>query len=790
MSISKASPSAKNPDPETPRDFVREIIHGDLESGKHTQVITRFPPEPNGYLHIGHAKSICLNFGVAKEFDGRYHLRFDDTNPTTEDVEYTEAIQRDIRWLGFDWGEHLYFASDYFETMYGYAVHLIEQGQAYVDSQTLEEIRENRGSISEPGTNSPYRDRSVEENLDLFRRMRDGEFEDGTHVLRAKIDMAAKNMLMRDPLLYRIRHAHHYRTGDTWCIYPMYDYAHCLEDAIEHVTHSLCTLEFENNREIYDWVIDHAPVPSRPRQYEFARLNLTYTVMSKRRLLKLVQDGHVAGWDDPRMPTLSGMRRRGYPPAAIRDFCDRVGVAKTHNVIDVALLEHSVREALNPEVPRVQAVLRPLELVIENYPEGDGEVFDAPSYPHDVPKEGSRDLPFSRTVYIEHDDFMVDPPEGYHRLAPDREVRLRYAYLVRCTGFDTDDHGTVIRVRCTYDPETRGGNAPDGRRVDGTIHWVSAAHALEAEVRVYDRLFSVEQPGGDEFLDQINPNSLEVLTDARVEPSLANAKPGESFQFERQGYFSVDEDSAASEDSAVASLVFNRTVTLRDTWAKLAGDARAQERKEVAERKAAEKAAAKKRQRELSQAEETRERELTPAQETRMNRFRDDLGLPEADARLIASEDAVADFFESTLEHHGEPHSVSKWVLNELLRELKDRSIDDLPFGPAELAELVALQDDGTVTAAAAKEVFGVLLDEGGTPADIVDARGLRQLDDEGEIEAAIQAALDANPGQTRAYRGGKTALLGFFMGQVMRATGGRANPKRVTELLRQALDG
>ena len=773
---------------ETRRDFVRDIVRADLESGKHQGVVTRFPPEPNGYLHIGHAKAICLNFGIAEEFGGRCHLRFDDTNPTTEDVEYTEAIERDIAWLGFDWGEHLYFASDYFAQMADYAVHLIRQGMAYVDSSNEAEIRELRGTINEPGRPSPDRDRSIEENLELFERMKAGELPDGSHVLRAKIDLAANNMLMRDPLLYRIRHAHHYRTGDAWCIYPMYDFAHCLEDAIEHVTHSVCTLEFENNRELYDWVIDHTPVPSRPRQYEFARLNLSYTVMSKRKLLQLVNEGHVEGWDDPRMPTLSGMRRRGYTPEAIRQFCDRVGVAKTYNVIDVALLEHSLRDDLNQKVPRVMAVLDPLEVVITNYPEGTSETFDAPFYPHDVPKEGSRPVPFSRTLHIEREDFEEDPPEGYYRLAPGREVRLRYAYLVTCTGVEKNDAGEVVRVLCTYDPATRGGNAPDGRRVPGTLHWVSAEHSIVAEVRLYDRLFDAELPGADDtdFLDQLNPDSLRRLEGARLEPSLASAAPGDRFQFERQGYFVADRDSTAE------TLVFNRTVTLRDTWAKLSGQAEVEERRHAAERKAAEKAALKERQRLEAQSAGEPERELDTHQEERATRYHDQHGLGEADARLLASDDAVADFFEAALATYAEPRPVANWVLNELLRELKDRTVGDLPFGPAELAGLVALQDGGEISGNAAKQVFEAMLagEAGGDPEAIVDARGLRVLDDTAAIAATIAEVLAANPGQVAAYRGGKTALLGFFIGQVMKATGGRAKAQQVRELLLEALGG
>ena len=551
--------------PNTPgRDFIRDLIDRDRAEGKYgRRVVTRFPPEPNGYLHIGHAKSICLNFGLAEEYGGTCHLRFDDTNPETEDPEYVESIQHDLRWLGFDWGKNLFFASDYFERLYDFAVELIRRGKAYVCSLSEDEIREYRGTVKEPGRNSPYRDRTVEENLDLFARMRAGEFEDGAHVLRGKIDMSAANMKLRDPLLYRIKKAAHYRRGDAWPIYPMYDFAHPLSDAIEKITHSLCTLEFENNRDIYDWLVDSLPFEEPPRQTEFARLNLTYTMMSKRRLLELVQRKLVSGWDDPRMPTLAGFRRRGFTPAAIRDFCDRIGVAKANSTVDVTLLEHCQREALNLEVPRVMCVLRPLELVIENYPEGQVEELDAPLYPHDVPKEGSRKVPFSRTLLIERDDFAEDPPKGFHRLSPGREVRLRYAYFVRCVEVEKDPAtGQVARVRCTYDPATRGGSSPDGRKVPGTLHWVSAEHSLPVEVRLYDRLFQVERPDLEEggFEETLNPRSLEVLEGSRIEPAAAGL--GERFQFERQGYFFRD-----PVDSTLEAAAFNRTVQLRDSWA-------------------------------------------------------------------------------------------------------------------------------------------------------------------------------------------------------------------------------
>jgi glutaminyl-tRNA synthetase len=546
-------------------NFISALIDEDLQAGRvEGPVVTRFPPEPNGYLHIGHAKSICLNFGLARRYGGRCHLRFDDTNPGKESVEYVESIKADVRWLGFDWGEHLYFASDHFERLYAWAERLVEAGRAYVDDLSAEEIRQGRGTLTEPGRPSPWRDRPAAESLDLLRRMRAGEFEDGARTLRARIDMTSPNLNLRDPVMYRIRRTPHHRTGDRWCIYPMYDWAHGQSDSIEGVTHSICTLEFEDNRALYDWFLDALGV-YHPRQIEFARLDLSYTLMSKRKLLELVEEGHVSGWDDPRMPTISGLRRRGYTPEAIRDFCDRIGVAKNNALIDVAHLEHCVRDDLNRRAPRVMAVLRPLRLVIDDYPEGRVEEMEAVNNPED-PAAGTRKVPFSRVLLIERDDFRETPPPKYFRLAPGAEVRLRYAYVVRCTGVVKDPAtGEVVEVRCTHDPATRGGDTPDRRRVKGTIHWVSAAHAMPAEVRLYDRLFTRPDPGGaDDWRTSVNPRSLEILTGCRVEPGLAAAAPGNRYQFERLGYFCAD-----PVDSRPGAPVFNRTVALRDTWAKL-----------------------------------------------------------------------------------------------------------------------------------------------------------------------------------------------------------------------------
>ncbi len=547
---------------EAGRDFIRDIVEADLDAGRVKEAITRFPPEPNGYLHIGHAKSICLNFGIAEEFGGRCHLRFDDTNPVKEEQEYIDAIKRDVRWLGFDWGKHLYHASDYFEQLYNWAEDLIRAGLAYVDDQTADDIRENRGTLIEPGKNSPFRDRSVEENLDLFRRMRAGEFENGARVLRARIDMASGNINLRDPVLYRILHEPHPRTGTAWKIYPSYDFAHGQSDAIEHITHSICTLEFEDHRPLYDWLIEHLDVPSRPRQYEFARLNLTHTVLSKRVLTTLVRDGHVSGWDDPRMPTLAGLQRRGVPAAALRDFVRRIGVAKANSTVDVGMFEFSIREVLNKTALRRMAVLKPLRVVIENYPDGQTEELEAVNHPDDE-TAGTRKLTFSRELFIERDDFMEDPPKKFFRLAPGREVRLRYGYFLTCREAVKDASGEVVELRCTYDPATKGGNAPDDRKVKATIHWVSAADSVKAAVRLYNPLFTRPDPKGSEnFTDDLNPDSLAVIGDARLEPALRDAPAGEPVQFERQGYFCRDRDSTPER------LVFNRTVGLRDTFAK------------------------------------------------------------------------------------------------------------------------------------------------------------------------------------------------------------------------------
>jgi glutaminyl-tRNA synthetase len=768
--------------------FLHDIIDADLASGKHTQVVTRFPPEPNGYLHIGHAKSIVLNFGLAKTYGGRCHLRFDDTNPLTEEVEYVESIQNDVRWLGYDWGKHLYFASDYFEKMYQCAVLLIKKGLAYVDSLPQDTIREMRGTLTEPGTPSPYRDRSVEENLDLFARMRAGEFENGAHVLRAKIDLGAANMLMRDPLLYRIRHAHHHRTGDAWCIYPMYDFAHCLEDAFEHVTHSICTLEFENNRELYDWLIRETEVEAAPRQYEFARLNLTYTVMSKRKLLKLVQDKDVSGWDDPRMPTIAGLRRRGVPPEAIRKFCHLIGVAKANSTVDIELFDFAIRDELNQSAPRVMCVLDPLKVVITNYPEGQVEEREMPYFPPDFPEQKTRKVPFTREIYIEREDFMENPPKGWHRLAPGKEVRLRFGYFIKCEEVVRDAAGEIVELRCTYDPETLGGSAPDGRKVKGTLHWVSADHSLPAEVRVYDRLFAVEKPdaGDADFKEYLNPNSLVVLENCRVETSVAGDDAATRYQFERQGYFWRDPVDGAGE-----RLVFNRIVNLRDSWAKESSEPK---KPEAASKPAPtqDTAAAKDRpNKRPASYERDKAREANPALAEKFAAYQNNLGLSSDDADLLSGNEATAEFFEAALGTHGNASSVAASIVNDLLPLVgEDGSVADLEFTGEQFGGLVKLVDDDKITAAVSRDVLAIMVDTGRDAADIVTEKGLEKVSDTAAIEPLIDAILARNPDNVERYRAGKTTLIGFFIGQVMRETGGKVDGTVVRELLETKLAG
>ena len=748
------------------KDFLRTIVEEDIKNGKYNGVITRFPPEPNGFPHIGHAKSICLNFGIAKDYNGVCHLRMDDTNPTTEDLSYVEAIKDNIRWLGFDWQDKLFFASDYFDKLYDFAVRFIKMGKAYVDSLSEEEIREYRGTVTQAGKESPYKNRSVEENLDLFARMKAGEFQNGEHVLRAKIDMANPNMKMRDPLLYRIKHAHHYRTGDKWCIYPMYDFAHCLSDYTEGVTHSICTLEFENNRELYDWILDEMELPlPRPYQFEFARLNLNYTVMSKRRLLELVEKKYVNGWDDPRLPTLAGIRRRGYTPESIRNFCDSIGIAKSNSTVDFAQLEFCIRDDLNQKVPRVLCVLKPLKVVIENYPEDQTEMLDAPYFPHDVPKEGSRQLPFSKVIYIEQDDFMENPPKGYYRLALGQEVRLRHAYIIKCEQVIKDENtGEIIELRCNYDASSKSGEDTREKKVKGTIHWVSANHAKQAEVRIYDRLYLVENPDGPEDL---NPESLETLTNCYIEPAVAEEKSDIRYQFERQGYFYLD-----PIDSVGEKLVFNRIVPLKDSWNKAA---------KAIETKIEPKKEQPKKSAEIKQIEAV---SLTPEAETRLNRYQSGFGLNAEVAVILAKDEELSNFFEKVLAAYTNPNSVGNWVANELSRELKDKKVEELAFNPAQLAELIELVDNGTISGKIAREIFTEMLQKGGNPKAIVESKGLLQINDTAQLEPIINKIIAGNPDNVAKYKEGRTNLLGFFVGQVIKQTGGKANPKLVNDLI------
>ncbi|MEZ4703164.1 MAG: glutamine--tRNA ligase/YqeY domain fusion protein [Rhodothermales bacterium] len=763
-------------------NFIRGIINEDLRTGKNgDRVVTRFPPEPNGYLHIGHASSICLNFGIARDYPGAVcHLRFDDTNPETEEIEYVESIQNDVHWLGFDWKDKLFFASDYFEQLYGFAVMLIEAGKAYVDSLTEEEMRARRGTVNEPGTNSPHRDRSVAENLDLFARMRAGAFPDGAHTLRAKIDMASPNMLLRDPVLYRIKHAHHYRTGDAWCIYPLYDFAHPLSDAIEGVTHSICTLEFEVHRPLYDWLVENVPIAwdPRPRQHEFARRNLNYTVTSKRKLLRLVNEGYVDGWDDPRMPTIAGLRRRGYTAESIQAFCDRIGISRATGEDDIALLEYSIRDDLNHKAPRVMAVLDPLKVVITNFPEGKVEEHEASYWPHDVPKEGSRMVPFSRELFIEREDFMENPPRKFHRLSPGSEVRLRYAYIIRCTDVVKDAAGNILEVHCTYDPDTKSGGSGENRKVKGTIHWVSAAQAVPAEVRLYDRLFSRPDPEGDEgktFLDNLNPTSRVVLTGALVEPGLAGAKPADRFQFERQGYFVVDPDTSAGR------LVFNRIVTLRDTWAKIS-----EKETPAAEGKAAEKKAPAEVVAARTRADVTQN--LNAEATTALHRYIDELGLDLSEAEALVADSDLAGLFEATLALGHAPKAVAAWVVHVLPGALAGKSWSDAAPAAGAIGELIDLIEDGTLSTRIAKDVFGDMVATGKRAGEIVETRGLRQVSDSGALAPIVTSLMDRFPDKVAQYKDGKTGLIGFFVGEVMKETKGQANPQVVKDLLAEHL--
>lgn len=758
------------------KNFITDIIDDDLQAGRHTKVVTRFPPEPNGYLHIGHAKSICLNFGMAAQYDGQCHLRYDDTNPLTESVEYVESIAKDVAWLGFSWGEHRYFASNYFEQMYGFAMELIEKGLAYVDDQSLEQIRETRGTVTEPGKESPYRNRSVEENLDRFQRMRAGEFPDGSCVLRAKIDMSATNMIMRDPLLYRIKHVPHHRTGDAWPIYPMYDFAHCLEDALEHITHSLCTLEFENNRALYDWVIDNVSVPSKPRQIEFARLNLEYTVVSKRKLLKLVQEGVVDGWDDPRMPTISGMRRRGYTPSAIRAFATAVGITRNDNRTDIARLEYCVRDDLNHRAPRMMAVLDPLPVTITTWPEDKTEWVDADLWPHDVPKEGTRKLPITQRLYIERDDYSDAPPKGWRRLRQGGEVRLRHGYIIRCDDVIRDADGRVLELRCSHDPNTLNEEPQDGRKIKGVIHWVSATQGVQREVRLYDRLFAVPNPEEDPdvpFLAHVNPNSLTTVQ-GWMEPALAELDKEAHVQLERLGYFFVD--PVATGDGLP---VFNRVVTLRDSWAKAQEDSQEQERESRRRSKDKEKAAAPIHDRQAErQAEFDNNEEL--AQNHKELRA---LNVGEEDAWTLLHDDAARAFFHTAV-HHGAPAvTAARWIVNELPRAYAEHEGAHQLTAEA-FAGLAKLLDADRVTNAGGRDILAILIAQGGQADAIMVERQLEKLDNDAALQPLVDTVLQAFPDQAAAFQAGEQKLLGFLLGKVMQESGGRADAQRVRQLL------
>ena len=776
--------------PEPPHDFIRAMIRADVQAGKHGgKVVTRFPPEPNGHLHIGHAKAICIDFEIAAELGGQCNLRMDDTNPTTEDIAYVEAIQRDIKWLGFDWGENLYYASDYFERFYELAERLIRLERAYVCDLPDEEFSASyRGTISEAGKNSPYRTRSVDENLDLFRRMRKGEFKDGEKVLRAKIDMSSPNMKMRDPPLVRIKHAHHYRTGDAWCIYPLYDYAHCLEDSFEGVTHSLCTMEFESARELYDWVIQATEVTHVPRQTEFARLNLTYTVMSKRRLLQLVEQKLVGGWDDPRMPTLAGFRRRGFTPESIRDFIGKVGVAKNLSTVDVALLESCARDDLDARSPRVMTVLRPLELVVESFPENEVEELEAPFWPTgshpsgSVPTalRGGRMLSFSRHLIIDRDDFAESPPSGWKRLAPGRQVRLRHGYIVTCTRVEKEN-GEITRVICTHDPATRGGIAAEGMRIEGTIHWLSAAQAVDVEVRLYDRLFMSESPGEDgrDWLEDLNPASLNVVH-AKTEPLLAQAKPGDRFQFERVGFFFADPDTKPSH------LVFNRTVPLKDSWAKQTARTAPSGRVTVPAGPDAKRAARPGALAPIAPSAPV------PAQLTADAQMLVDAhGVTGEEARILTQEPLLGTLFHAavaTPDGTRLASFVASVLVNDLLGELRQKRLDELPFGGAAIVELVLLGQEGTISTKQAKDVLSEMIATGQAARSIVAAKGMKQIASADALGPIVDAVLASNAEVVARYKGGNLNVFGAIVGMVMKQTKGQGNPKMVADLLKQKL--
>jgi glutaminyl-tRNA synthetase len=779
-------------------DFIRKQVAADVASGRYDgRVVTRFPPEPNGYLHIGHASHIYLNYGIAREFDGRFHLRFDDTNPAKEDMEFVRSIQADIRWLGVDWGDDLYFASDYYERMYACAETLIRDGKAYVDSSSEEEVRAGRGTPTEPGTPGPYRDRPVEENLDLLRRMRAGEFPDGAHVLRARIDLGHANLLMRDPVLYRIRHVPHYRQGSAWCIYPLYDFAHPLEDAFEGITHSLCTIEFENNRELYDWVLEncgfHEP---RPHQYEWGGLDIENAVLSKRLIKPLVQAGAVSGWDDPRLSTIAAYRRRGVPAEALRLLAEVVGVSRSRSVTEEDKIAFAIREVLNPVAPRVMAVLEPLRVVLTSYPEGESEMLDVPCFPRDVPREGSRPVPFSRELFIERADFEENPPAGFRRLVPGGEVRLKSAYLIRCDEVVKDEAGNVVELRCTHDPQSRGGTPREGRRVKGTIHWVSAPHALEAEVRLFERLIldapqAPGDPGGEAPADaadeaestirRINPDSLRVLR-ARVEPSVRGDAVDTRYQFERVGYFWRD-----PVDGTGDRLVFNRIVDVKSTYRPEAASEPPREAVRAPE-PARPAPPAPPRAAPAVSDERAAARDADPALAARFARYTGELGVAPEQADLLSATPAAGDFFEAALAVHGDAPGVAAWIVNDLRGLVSERPLEELPIGGAAVGELAKMVAEGRVSRRAAKDVLAEMAANGGDPAALVARMGLAPVADEGALAAAVDGVLRTWPDKVEAYRGGKTGLIGMFLGEVLAEHRG-ADPKAVRALLLSRLE-
>ncbi len=744
------------------KNFLQAIVEKDLQSGKNKEIVTRFPPEPNGFPHIGHAKSIFINFGIARDYNGHCNLRMDDTNPTKEDTKYVDALKDAVTWLGYEWEGNVRFTSDYFAQIHEYAIELIKMGKAYVDSVDEEEMRELRGTVTEAGKRSKYANRTVEENLELFERMRQGEFKDGEQVLRAKIDMSAANMKMRDPLMYRIRHAEHFRTGDEWCIYPMYDFAHCLSDYIEGVSHSICTLEFENNRDIYNWVLDTLKLtPPRPYQHEFARLGINYTVMSKRKLLELVEGKYVNGWDDPRLPTIAGLRRKGYTPESIVTFCDQVGIAKANSMVDVAQLEFTIRNDLNPKVPRVMCVLDPLKITLVNY-EGSEEL-DASYYPDDVPKEGLRKLPFSREIYIEHDDFEENPPKGYFRLTPEQPVRLKHGYIIACKEIIKDSDGKIIEIKAEYYPTSQSGSDTSGIKVKSAIHWVSDDKAKKVEVRLYDRLYSSEMPEG---IEDLNPNSLKIITDALIEPAVVTEKPDERFQFERQGYFFADPIDYTDEKP-----VYNKIVGLKDSWDK---------KTKVTPSKA--------------QAKEKKVQidgdvvAMTPEQEKLFNRYKEKLKLNGEVANTLSRDTNLSAFFEEALTVLHSPANLANIITNEVAREIKKSSKNALKFTPKQIAELIKMVDDTIISNKIAKQVFEEMLTSGTNPVEIVESKGLVQISDPAVIGAIIDEVIEKNPDNLEKFIAGNTKLLGFFVGQVLKNTGGKANPKIVNQLLTQKL--